>query len=93
MSFAGHVYDIYGQTEASPAITMTGQNDSLEVRIATIGRAMPNTEVKIADVVTGEAVPIGEQGELCARGYFVMEGYDDDPEARRELSTRRAGCT
>jgi len=78
---SNHVFDIYGQTEASPAITVTGQDDSLEVRTTTIGRVMPNTEVKIADVVTGEAVPIGEQGELCARGYFVMKGYDDDPEA------------
>lgn len=75
------VYDIYGQTEASPAITVTGQDDSLEVRTTTIGRVMPNTEVKIADVLSGEAVPIGEQGELCARGYFVMKGYDDDLEA------------
>jgi fatty-acyl-CoA synthase len=76
-----HVYDIYGQTEASPAITLTGEDDSLEIRITTIGRVMPNTEVKIADVLTGETVSIGEQGELCARGYFVMKGYDDDPEA------------
>jgi fatty-acyl-CoA synthase len=76
-----HVYDIYGQTEASPAITLSGQDDSLELRTTTIGRAMPNTEVKIADVLTGETLPIGEQGELCARGYFVMKGYDDEPEA------------
>lgn len=78
---AHHVYDIYGQTEASPAITLTGQDDPLELRTTTIGRAMPNTEVKIADVLTGEALPLCEQGELCARGYFVMKGYDDDPEA------------
>jgi fatty-acyl-CoA synthase len=78
---ARHVYDIYGQTEASPAITLSGQDDSLELRTTTIGRAMPNTEIKITHVVSGETLPIGEQGELCARGYFVMKGYDDEPEA------------
>jgi len=76
-----HVYDVYGQTEASPAITLSGQDDSLELRTTTIGRAMPDTEVKIADVLSGETLPVGEQGELCARGYFVMNGYDDEPEA------------
>jgi fatty-acyl-CoA synthase len=76
-----HVYNIYGQTEASPGITFSGKEDTLELRTTTIGKPMPNTEVKIADVLTGEMLPIGEQGELCARGYFVMSGYDDDPEA------------
>lgn len=76
-----HVFNIYGQTEASPAITLSGQDDSLDVRTTTIGKSMANTEVKIADVSTGETLPIGQQGELCARGYFVMKGYDNDPEA------------
>lgn len=56
-------------------------HETLELRTTTIGKAMPNTEIKIADVLTGETLPIGKQGELCARGYFVMKGYDDDPEA------------
>jgi len=76
-----HVYNIYGQTEASPGITFSDAGDTLELRTTTIGRAMPNSEVRIADVLTGETLPTGEQGELCARGYFVMKGYDDDPEA------------
>jgi fatty-acyl-CoA synthase len=79
---AAQVYDIYGQTEASPAITISGKDDSFELRTTTIGRPMPNTEVKIADL-TGETAPIGQQGELCARGYFVMKGYDGDSEATR----------
>jgi fatty-acyl-CoA synthase len=76
-----HVYNIYGQTEASPGITFSGKEDTLELRTTTIGKPMPNTEVKIADLFTGETLPIGKQGELCARGYLVMKGYDDDPEA------------
>jgi fatty-acyl-CoA synthase len=80
---AAQVYDIYGQTEASPAITMSARDDSLELRTTTIGCAMSNTEVKIANPLTGETEPIGQQGELCARGYFVMKGYDGDTEATR----------
>ena len=72
---------MYGQTEASPVITMSGVDDSLERRVTTVGRACPNTEVKIASQVSGETVPVGEQGELCTRGYLVMKGYDQEPEA------------
>ncbi|HTQ85083.1 MAG TPA: AMP-binding protein [Candidatus Solibacter sp.] len=78
------IFDIYGQTEASPVITMSSPADSLEVRAETIGRAGPNTEVKIVDVASGETLPVGQQGELCARGYCVMPGYDEDPEATRK---------
>ena len=45
---------------------------------------MPNTEIKIADATSGEPVPLGEQGEVCARGYFTMKGYDGEPEATRK---------
>jgi fatty-acyl-CoA synthase len=70
----------YGQTESSPIITLSGVDDSLEHRVSTVGRACPATEVKI-ESATGEAVPVGEQGELCTRGYLVMKGYDQEPEA------------
>lgn len=70
----------YGQTEASPAITQTMCDDSLDVRTSTVGRAMPCTEVKIIDPETGKTVEVGVQGELLARGYLVMKGYDRDPE-------------
>ncbi len=66
---------VYGQTEASPGITQTRDNDSLELKTSTVGRALPNVEVKIIDPVTGEEMPTGEQGELCSRGYHVMKGY------------------
>jgi fatty-acyl-CoA synthase len=74
----------YGQTEASPIITMSSVEDSVEVRVGTVGRALPETEVKIVSPVTGETLPVGEQGELCSRGYLVMKGYDDEPEATRK---------
>jgi fatty-acyl-CoA synthase len=72
----------YGQTESSPVITGSTVDDSLELRVSTVGAAMPQTEVKIASP-TGETVPVGEQGELCTRGYLVMKGYDQEPEATR----------
>jgi len=71
----------YGQTEASPAITMSAAGDDLEHRVATIGRVLPETEVKIVAPWNDEAVETGERGELCARGYMVMKGYDGEPEA------------
>jgi fatty-acyl-CoA synthase len=71
---------IYGQTESSPAITGSDVDDALELRVATVGKALPNTEVKIVGT-EGETLPQGEQGELCTRGYLVMKGYDDDPDA------------
>jgi fatty-acyl-CoA synthase len=72
---------VYGQTEASPVITMSGIEDTAEIRASTVGTALPNTEVKVVSVVNGETLPVGEQGELCARGYLLMKGYDEEPEA------------
>lgn len=72
---------VYGQTEASPGITQTRPSDSLERRVATVGRALPDVEIKIVDPATGETVACGVQGELCTRGYHVMKGYYKDPEA------------
>ena len=65
----------YGQTEASPGITMTRTDDPLELRVTTVGRALPNVEIKIIDPETGQEVPRSVQGELCSRGYNTMKGY------------------
>jgi fatty-acyl-CoA synthase len=65
----------YGQTEASPGITMSSTDDSLEQRVSTIGRPMPHTEMKIVDPKTGKMVHRGETGEICARGYMIMRCY------------------
>jgi fatty-acyl-CoA synthase len=71
----------YGQTEASPIITQTRTDDPIELRVSTVGRALPNVEVKIVDPETGQELPCGMQGELCARGFIVMKGYYNMPEA------------
>jgi fatty-acyl-CoA synthase len=71
----------YGQTEASPVITQTCPDDSIELRVATVGRPLPGVEVKIVDPGTGAALGPGAQGELCCRGYLVMKGYYEMPEA------------
>ena len=72
---------VYGLTEASPGVTMTLVQDPLEVRVQTVGRALPNVEVKIIEAESGQALPAGVQGELCTRGYHVMAGYYKMPEA------------
>jgi fatty-acyl-CoA synthase len=74
----------YGQTESSPVITQTRTDDPLEVRVSTVGRPLPGVEVKIVDPQTGETLAPGKQGELCTRGYHVMKGYYNMPEATRE---------
>ena len=73
----------YGQTECSPVNHMTLADDPIEKRVETVGRAGPHLEVKIVDE-EGEIVPVGEPGDICTRGYAVMEGYWKDPERTAE---------
>ena len=77
---ASEITIAYGQTESSPVITQTRTDDPLELRVATVGRALPDVEVKIVDIETGATLPPGKQGELCTRGYHVMKGYYKMPE-------------
>jgi len=70
----------YGLTEASPVITQTRTEDPLELRVETVGRPIPNVEVKVIDAA-GEALPDNQPGELCTRGHVVMLGYYNNPEA------------
>jgi fatty-acyl-CoA synthase len=70
----------YGQTETSPVVTMSDAEDTIEVRVKTVGRSMPQTEIMIQSLETREALPFGQQGEVCVRGYALMKGYDGDPE-------------
>ena len=81
-----HMDDIliaYGQTELSPINNMTLPNDTLERRTETVGRAMPWVEIKVVDE-TGRVVPVGQKGEICTRGYSVMQGYWNDEERTAE---------
>jgi fatty-acyl-CoA synthase len=80
-TFGATIRIIYGQTESSPAICFGRDEDALADRTATVGRPMPDVEVAILDPQTGAVVPVGEQGEICARGYNLMAGYNDNPEA------------
>lgn len=77
---ASEITIAYGQTESSPVITQTRTDDPIELRVATVGRALPDVEVKIVDIETGASLPPGKQGELCTRGYLVMKGYYKMPE-------------
>ncbi|GAB7028294.1 AMP-binding protein [Geotalea toluenoxydans] len=79
---------VFGQTESSPGITQSRTDDPVELRVATVGRALPGAEVKIVDIETGATLPPGKQGELCARGYMVMKGYYKMPEETAKVIDR-----
>jgi len=70
----------YGMTETSPVSLQTGPDDELELRVTTVGRTQPQLENKLVDA-DGCMVARGEIGELCTRGYSVMLGYWDNPQA------------
>jgi len=74
----------YGQTESSPVITQTRTDDPIELKVESVGRALPNVEVKIVEPGTTNEVPRGVQGELCTRGYHVMKGYYKNESATKE---------
>ncbi|MBO0719602.1 MAG: AMP-binding protein [Blastocatellia bacterium] len=74
---------VYGLTEASPGITQTLRDDTMEHRTQTVGKVLPEMEVKLVDPVMGEIPGTGEPGELCVRGYNVMLGYYNNREATR----------
>lgn len=83
-----HCKDItiaYGLTEASPVMTQTSVDDSLDVKVSTVGNELDGIEVKIVDPKTSIECETGVQGEICCRGYNVMKGYYKNPEATAEV--------
>ncbi len=80
-TFGTMVEIVYGQSECSPVITMVWKDDAIADLTGTIGQPLPNMDVAILDPKTHAVLPIGEQGEICTRGYHVMTGYNDNPEA------------
>ncbi len=78
----------YGLTETSPIVTMSEVGDPIDIRVSTVGKPMPCTEIKVVSTSSGEQVPIGTEGEICARGYMVMKGYDDEPDATAQTIDR-----
>lgn len=75
------VQPVYGQTETSPVLTQVWSDDNFEDMCGTIGQPLPQTEMSIRDTNTNKVLPVGETGEICARGYCVMTGYNNNPEA------------
>jgi fatty-acyl-CoA synthase len=72
---------VYGLTESSPGMTATRTTDPPEIRATTVGTNYPGVEVKIVDAETGKECPPEVQGEICCKGYNVMKGYYNNPEA------------
>ncbi len=75
---------LYAQTESSCTMTQTLPEDPFERKAATCGVPLPHTEIKVIDPITGKPVPCGERGEMCCRGYLLMQGYYKMPEKTAE---------
>ncbi len=79
------ITSVYGLTEGSPGFTQTSVDDPLEKRVETVGKPLPNCEVKIVDPETGEILGPNMTGEICCKGYNVMKGYYKMPEKTNEV--------
>jgi fatty-acyl-CoA synthase len=76
-----HITSVYGLTESSPGMTHSVLEDPFEARCTTVGKDYPETEVKVLNPDTGAECAVGEQGEMCCRGYLVMKGYYKNSQA------------
>ena len=79
------ITSVYGLTETSPGMTQTRIEDSFEVRCNTVGSDYEFTDVKVLNPETNEECAVGEQGEMCCRGYNIMIGYYKNPQATSEV--------
>jgi len=78
---------VYGLTETSPGLTQTSRDADLIERTQTVGRVLPEVEVRIVDPQTGATAATGADGELWAKGYVVMQGYYQMPDATAAAMT------
>ena len=76
-----HLLSAFGQTEHSPMICLNPIEATQEQIVETAGQPLPQTEVSVQSPEDSRVMPIGEVGEICARSYGVMIGYNDNPEA------------
>lgn len=79
------ITSVYGLTETSPGMTQSHWDDTLEVKATTVGRELPDIEVKVLDPETNKECPVGVQGEMCCRGYNIMKGYYKMPKETEEI--------
>lgn len=79
--FGADVFNLYGQTELAPVLTMTRPDDDRDDRLSTVGRPLPQVDCKIIDPGSGRTLRFGEVGEICARGYQQFVEYLHDPDA------------
>jgi fatty-acyl-CoA synthase len=80
----GEVVIAFGQTESAPVMTMTRRDDPVALRVATVGRLLPDIEGKIVDPATAADLPPNTQGEIVTRSACVMKGYYKMPEATND---------
>ncbi|MCH2578783.1 MAG: AMP-binding protein [Pseudomonadales bacterium] len=76
-----HLLSAFGQTEHSPMICLNPIEATQEQIVETAGQPLPQTEVSVQSPEDSRVMPIGEVGEICARSYGVMIGYNDNPDA------------
>jgi fatty-acyl-CoA synthase len=79
--FGAAVINLFGQTELAPVLSATRPGDSRADQLNTVGRPLPQVDCKVVDLRTNSTVAVGQQGEICARGYQQFVGYLHDPDA------------
>ncbi len=75
----------YGFTESSPLLTQTRYNDSIEIKVGTVGKAHQHVKVKIINPETKKELPSDTPGEVCAFGYNAMKGYYNMPDKTKDV--------
>lgn len=79
--FGANVVNVFGQTELAPVLTATRPGDSRQDKLTTVGHPLPQVDTKIVDPATGKVQPLGQVGEICARGYQQLIEYLHEPAA------------